>query len=131
MTSYFSNFFFNYEVGQLHALEGFITEQTRENAKYMHKTPRCPKRCCPTSKFQKIFFTSIWCVPESCLLFFIYCFNEAEIDLFFWNFGYFPYFCPPKKILVRILRGFWPKKDIYFDQQPCKILTKNFFGGQK
>ena len=38
MTSYFSNFFFNFEVGQLHELEGFITEQTRENAKYMIPT---------------------------------------------------------------------------------------------
>ena len=38
MTSYFSKISKQFEVGQLHAFGGFMTEQTRENAKYMIRT---------------------------------------------------------------------------------------------
>tara|TARA_B100001105_G_scaffold218923_1_gene185640 strand:- start:143 stop:343 length:201 start_codon:yes stop_codon:yes gene_type:complete len=38
MTSYFSKILKNFEVGQLHVLEGSMIEQTRKNAKYMIPT---------------------------------------------------------------------------------------------
>ena len=38
MTAYFSKIFKKFEVGQLHAFGGFMTEQNRENAKYMIRT---------------------------------------------------------------------------------------------
>ena len=38
MTSHLSKLFENFEVGQLHVLEGFMIEQPRENAKYMIRT---------------------------------------------------------------------------------------------
>ena len=56
MISYFSKILKKFEVGQLHGLVGCMTEQTRENAKYMipTKLQDAQKEVAQLQNFKKI-----------------------------------------------------------------------------
>ena len=96
MHSNFSKILKFFEVGQLHALEGFLTERNRKNAKYMIRTNG--QKPAPRGVMRKSFFTFsftlINILKRGALYFLIYYFDEEKIDLFFGKFGHFAYFCP-------------------------------------
>ena len=94
MTSYFSKILKKFEVGQLHGLVGCMTEQTRENAKYMipTKSPFNKKRSCPTSKKNKnsLLLYDVYTSPSLLFLYIvlikqklIFCFEILAIFLTF------------------------------------------------